>query len=72
MVDLDVRPELQEEHRVEERGEGAAPRAQVLAPQVDDGDRHEEEAGDVDDVQQEPDALPDPFLNRKATEVRTG
>ena len=63
-VDLHVGPQLEEEDGVEEGGECAPAGAQVVALQVDDGDRHEEEAADVDHVQQEAEALADPLLKR--------
>ena len=59
---LHVGPQLQEEHRVEEGGEGAPCRPEVVPLEVDDCDWDDEEAADVDDLQQEAEALPDPFL----------
>ena len=64
VYDLHVGPQLEEEDGVEEGGECSPAGAQVVALQVDDGDRHEEEAADVDHVQQEAEALADPLLKR--------
>ena len=62
IYNLHVRPQFKEENRVEEGGEGAPAGAEVVALEVDDCDGDEEEAGDVDDLQQEAEALPDPLL----------
>ena len=59
---LHVGPQLQEEHCVEEGCECAPCRSEVIPLEVDDCDWDDEEAGDVDDLQQEAEALPDPLL----------
>ena len=61
-VDLHVGPQFKEENRVEEGGEGATTGPEMVSLEVDDCDGDEEEAGDVDDLQQEAEALSDPLL----------
>ena len=62
VFNLHVGPQLQEEHCVEEGGEGAPCRSEVIPLEVDDCDGDDEEAGDVDHLQQEAEALPNPLL----------